>query len=465
MRSPNEREDILMMKVRVEKPQKSKFLIPVLAVLLIGGFVFFIPRLSSKPSTPLAYEVVGYEGNVQVLDAQSGKWREPNRGEEFREGQKIRTGEDGIVNLQAENSIRLRLKQNASLSNESCKLQSGKEIYDLALDSGVLFGSTTRQFDRKISEGKADFVIKTPQFNAAPKGALFRIHASGLPNGSTVSALRGFVEVSKSGFLPRNPEFRVSGLEESAVIGGVLQPPAKVTPEAWQDLKEGYELLARSAVMEAEQIDLSKKAGNFFSSVVFDHGAFFTPKIGYAGRDFFVDPVSGEVYLEVEYDVFPTGSFTGIYIKTRDFDASKYEGLTFEARRRGEEGAPDSFFIELKSKGNVLRRFSANGFKQDWTPVESLFRANKPTPINEVVFVFTNERVGESKKGVLEFRNFTLMPKKAPLPVAAAAPAPSASSVPAAPEPAEQPAAEPATRAETSQASSDALVPQTISLR
>jgi len=46
MRSPNEREDILMMKVRVEKPQKSKFLIPVLAVLLIGGFVFFIPRLS-----------------------------------------------------------------------------------------------------------------------------------------------------------------------------------------------------------------------------------------------------------------------------------------------------------------------------------------------------------------------------------------------------------------------------------
>ena len=38
------------------------------------------------------------------------------------------------------------------------------------------------------------------------------------------------------------------------------------------------------------------------------------------------------------------------------------------------------------------------------------FHAKKPLVVNEVVFVFTNARVGEDKKGILEFRNIKLMP-------------------------------------------------------
>ncbi|MBI4711554.1 MAG: hypothetical protein HY767_03725, partial [Candidatus Omnitrophica bacterium] len=173
--------------------------------------------------------------------------------------------------------------------------------------------------------------------------------------------------------------------------------------------KETYELLAKSAAMEAEQINLSKLAGNFFD-VVFDHGTFFTPKIGYAGREFFKDPDLGQVLLETEYDVFPAGSFCGVYIKTRDFDISKYAGLSFEIRRKGEEGVPESFFIELKSRGNVVRRFAPRNFEKDWKPIEFDFHANKSIVVNEVVFVFTNARVGEAKKGMLEFRNINLIP-------------------------------------------------------
>ena len=103
-----------------------------------------------------------------------------------------------------------------------------------------------------------------------------------------------------------------------------------------------------------------------------------------------------------------------MYIKTRDFDISKYEGLIFDARRKGDEGFPDSFFIELKSKGSVLRKYSARGFLREWTPVDFKFNAQKPTLINEVVFVFTNERVGESKKGVLGIQEFYADSEKGP---------------------------------------------------
>jgi hypothetical protein len=206
-----------------------------------------------------------------------------------------------------------------------------------------------------------------------------------------------------------SPGVRVRGLEEAVVLGGVIQPVTRVTAETWALMRESYELLAKTAAMEAEQIDLSKMAGNFFNTV-FDHGSFFTPKIGYAGREFFKDPDSGQIFLETEYDVFPTGSFSGVYFKTRGLDISRYAGLSFEVRRKSAEGAPESFFIELKSKGNVVRRYSPKVFGQAWKPVEFDFHARKSLVVNEVVFVFTNARVGEAKKGVLEFRNIKLIP-------------------------------------------------------
>lgn len=402
------------MKLTIEKPKASNYWKPIVVVLLIAGILILWPYLAPRPSTPLAFEILGFEGDVQIYDLESRSWRLPKRGEEFKTSQELKTGVDGMVNFQVENEIQLRLKENSGLKNEESRVLGIKEIYKLRLSRGVLLGATTRQFERKQNAGKADLKVITRDYVANIHGAIFRVQASAQPGQeSKVGVLRGFVEVSKPSPFFRSEGVRIRGLEEASVVDGVVQSAVRVNTESWSAMKESYELLEKSAVMEAEQIDLSKSAGNFFN-VVFDHGSFFTPKIGFAGREFFKDPDSGQVFLETEYDVFPEGSFSGVYIKTRDFDISKYAGLSFDVRRNPGEGTPDSFFIELKSKGNVVRRYAPKTFERAWKRMEFDFRAQKPLLVNEVVFVFTNARVGEAKKGVLEFRNVSLIPLTPP---------------------------------------------------
>ena len=399
------------MNIRIEKPQqKTSYWKPLVVVLVIAVGLLLWSRFAPQPSVPLAFEILGFEGDAQIYDLKSHSWRAPKRGEDFATAQKLKTGADGIINLQVENQIMLRLKENAELSDKESKSQGKKDIYKIHLEKGVLLGATTKEFERKMAFGKSvSFEVTTPHSIVTPNGAVFRILAGRGSNEDIVGVLRGSVEMAAPSLFFPKKGVRIHGLEMARLIDGVVQTPKKVNAEEWQEIKESYELLAKSAAMEAEQINLSKLAGSFFN-VVFDHGTFFTPKIGYAGREFFKDPDSGQVLLETEYDVFPVGSFCGVYIKTRDFDISKYTGLSFEIRRKAEEGVPESFFIEFKSRGNVVRRFAPRNFEKDWTRVEFDFHATKSMIVNEVVFVFTNARVGEAKKGMLEFRNINLIP-------------------------------------------------------
>lgn len=119
--------------------------------------------------------------------------------------------------------------------------------------------------------------------------------------------------------------------------------------------------------------------------------------------------------------------------------------------------------------------------------MEFKFYAKKETPINEMVFVFTNKRVGENKKGVLEFQNFNLIPKKEPPPkespavqfpqpvqtvpqIQPLAGPPLAVPVSAAPSPRPEPQVVPSEElpsreAASEQSSEEEMIPQTISLR
>lgn len=434
------------MRLHVEKPKSFGFLKPLLIVLLVAGAILACVQFMPRTTVPLAFEVVNFEGDAQIYDLQSHSWRALKRGEEFRASQKVKTGPDGEINLQIENEIRLRLKGSSELENKQSSLVGKQEVYKLHFGQGVLFGVTTKEFDRKKAAKKAIFQITTPKYEVDVLGSIFRIETSPLQGGrSWVGVLRGSVEVSSPGLLFHKGGIRIRGLEQANVIDGVVQPAVKVSQEEWGSLKEAYQLLEKTADKEAEQIDLSKHAGTLFE-YVFDHGTFFTPKVGFAGREFFKDPDSGDVYLDTEYDVFPVGSFAGVYIKTRNFDAAQYDGLSFEVRRNSEEGVPDNFFIEIKSKGNVMRRFAPRGFERTWKKMEFDFHAQKTMPVNEVVFVFTNARVGEAKKGVLEFRNVNLIPRRMPLtaPVKGAEKAPALSNL-AAPQPVSKSTEKPAT--------------------
>jgi len=398
------------MTIRIEKPKKASYWKLLVVVLAIAAGLIIWVRFVPRSYVPLSFEVIGFEGDVQIYDLQSRSWRVPKRGEEFVTSQRLKTGSGGMINFQVENEIRLRLKENSEIQNEESRVKGTREVYKLRLIQGVLLGATTRQFERKQTDDKAVLQILTRDYVANIHGAIFRVQASAQQGSENkIGVLRGSVEVAKPSPFFRSEGVRIRGLEETSAAGGVIQPATRVGSEAWGLMKESYELLEKTAAMEAEQIDLSKMAGSFFN-VVFDHGTFYTPKSGYAGREFFKDPDSGQVFLETEYDVFPAGSFCGVYIKTRDFDLSKYAGLSFEVRRKAEEGVPDSFSIEVKSKGNVVRRYAPRNFERTWKFVEFDFHAQKPLPVNEVVFVFTNARVGEAKKGMLEFRNIKLIP-------------------------------------------------------
>lgn len=401
----------MAMRPQGEKSQSYGFWKPFLVVLVLVAGVLAWAHFTPKPSLPLSFEITGFEGNAQIYDAQSRLWRTPKRGEEFRTGQKIRTEANGIVNLQVENEIRLRLKGDSELINKLSAVVEKKEVYRLHLERGILFGMTTKEFDRKKQANKAVLQITAPSLKVDVLGATFRVEAASAKGQvSKAGVMRGSVEASTPSFLFPKPGVRVRGLQEAKVIDGALQAAARVTQEEWGTLKEAYELQEKTAVKEAEQVDLSKKAGKLFE-YVFDHGTFYTPKVGYAGREFYKDPDSGEVYLDTEYDVFPMGAFSGVYMKTRNFDVSQFEGLSFEVRKSPDEGTPDGFFVELKSKGNVVRRFAPHGFERTWRTMQFDFNAQKPMLVNEVALVFTNARAGEGKKGVIEMRNFNLIPK------------------------------------------------------
>lgn len=384
-----------------------------MALILAGGILLWF-RFSPHVFSPLAFEISGFEGDAKIYDTQHQSWRTPKRGEEFLTSQKLKTGADGIINFKVERDLMFRLKENSELENKESKKVGEKEVYKLHLNQGVLLGTTGKPFDRKQAAQKAVLQVGTAEYLANVHSAMYRIQAPSTEGQEPdFGVLRGSVEVMKPSVFGRTKGVLIRGLEHATVANGALGASKKVTHVEWAKLNEAYELLHKSAAQEAEQIDLSKSAGSLFQ-FVFDHGTFFTPKLGYANREFFKDPDSGEVILEAEYDVFPVGSYDGIYMKARNFDLSQYAGFSIEARRKGDEGTPESFSVEVKSRGNVIRRYVARGFERNWKVMTYDFHAKKQTPVSEVVFVFSNARVGEAKKGILQFRNLNLVPLPKP---------------------------------------------------
>ena len=137
------------MNVRVEKPKTVSYWKPLLVVLVIAVGLIVWSQFAPRSYNPLAFEILGFEGDVQVYDLQSRSWRAPKRGEEFVTSQKLKTGADGMVNFQVANEIQLRLKENSEILNEESRVVGKREVYKLRLARGVLLGATTRQFERK----------------------------------------------------------------------------------------------------------------------------------------------------------------------------------------------------------------------------------------------------------------------------------------------------------------------------
>lgn len=374
----------------------------LVAIVLLIALV--VPRLIMEKPDQVAREplevkyVIGENVSLKVFS--ENKTEKPKPGSLFQRKDKLDVGKDSEIEMALPDMFHLRLKENSRL--ESKRPSQNPLNYHLSLTDGRLLGITESKF--KHEGGVLD--VETPSFELHLQDAAFQVRFDKKSRTGTVGILRGSGEiVPKKG----NP-VTLRGLQKVEIKNdqAVSSTPAKVIDQDWVEMKEAYELIPKTAASEAQQIDLSKRAGDFFN-YVFDHGTFYSPKIGFAEREFLQDE-RGEVSLKIKYDVFPRAAIVGMYIKTRNFNLSKFGGIDFDVRTSGDENYPESIRIELKSKYTTIRAFKPRNFTPDWQTIHLPFFGNRNSPITEMTVVFTNDTVGPNKVGTLEFRNFRLLP-------------------------------------------------------
>lgn len=386
--------------MRSGKKTINKTWVLLAVALCAGGFFFF--RGSPQPLE--AFEVGNFSGGVEIYSAAGEAWGVPVRGTKLGVEDKIRTGPDGELDLVIPDKFKVRVKGDSELEGQGAKPFEKQTPYRFNLIRGQLMVNADR------AAGSDDvFEVRAPGLVATSSTSAFNVHADPKAGSSWVGVLRGKVYLKGDSLLP-GKGLEVSALEKAQLNDGKFPAePVALSREEWSQVKEIYDLSRLSAAQEAMQLDLAKEAGSFFDNV-FDHGTFYTPKIGFSNREFEKDESTGKVILNLEYDVFPRGSYVGAYFKTRNFDVSKYSELRFEMRRAPGQGHPESFRIELKSTSGIVRAFAAKLPKNQWEVRSFPLLVRNTMMVNEVTFVFYHDRVGSDKKGAVQLRDVQLIP-------------------------------------------------------
>ena len=109
---------------------------------------------------------------------------------------------------------------------------------------------------------------------------------------------------------------------------------------------------------------------------------------------------------KTDYDVFPKGSWVGLYFKTRHFDFSKVKTFSIDARQVPGKNSPDYVRIEFKTKFSIVRTFALKMIRENWQTFSFPISFSKETPITEVTMMFTHDKVGPNKTGSVQFKNF-----------------------------------------------------------
>jgi len=301
----------------------------------------------------------------------------------------------------------LRLKENSEIDILPPKFFEKKTGLRLKLFRGTVLGITMQP----LAPGY--FEVTTTKLSATTEKGMFLIKEDLKTNESFASVLSGSLKVrdnaaGSSWVVVRPQEMVIADKTQG------ISEPNPVSRGEWNEIKEAYQLVQINQEVEARQQDLSKKAGSLFQ-YVFDQGTFYAPNYGFSRREFFKDPTSGEVWLSIEYDVFPVGSMAGVYLKTRELDMSKFVSFEFEAKGAEEEAIPAGFRIEFKA-GSVLRAYVPRDLTQKWQTFQYPLNFKKSASISEITLLFANDKVGEYKQGKVLFRNFKLLPREATTP-------------------------------------------------
>ncbi len=396
-----------MKNIRVQRPER---MIPfgfifffLFFLILIAGFFCLRPFFSKKQALPV--ELEDTVGKVELAVRQAG-WVPVRFGRMLQAGYRLRTGPgEDLAELRIDGQARVRLKENSELQILPMRSSDSSSVQPLSLLKGTLLLWTGDSGEKKSIEVLVSGAAVRIQRGAAlvqrdPKGKAW------------IGVLRGSAEISE-GFGGAKKK-TISSLNKAEITSGRLWGKdlkvSKISKEEWNRMKEAYELFQKGAAAEALQLDLSKEAGGFFE-YVFDHGTFSTPRMGFADREFIKDVSTGEVHLEAEYDVFPAGSYVGVYMKCRNLDLSRFSGFKFKARRIEGASYPESVKIEFKSKFGIVRAYVLKFVRLNWEETVFPLNVKIPTLITEVTLLFTHEKAGIDKSGRIALKDFSLVPK------------------------------------------------------
>lgn len=394
------------MKIQAPSKQKNLFAPFFLALLILAAFGAGLLALlyGQAPAAVPTFEIQTFAGKAEIsLDGTA--WLAPNRGENLSAGNWIGTGPEGEMDLSFGKNTFVRVKENSRVQIQPPQVFS-KGLGRIHLEKGTVLVSS-QDDDLQVSvPGRAtaknqgflyDFFAK---FVVSAQNATFLATAVPEKGSYQVSVLQGQVQVHPG--IPYTST-AVKGLE--MVQGGGLKKNA-ISETEWVKVREAYEITPVSAAKEAAQINLSKKAGNLFN-YIFDHGVFYQEKWGWANREFVEPEEAGEpVYLQTDYDVFPKGSWVGVYLKTRNLDLSKVKSFSVDARRAPGKNYPDYIRLEFKTKFTIVRTFALKMVREDWQTYTFPVTFSKETPITEVTVIFTNDKVGPNKTGSVQLKNF-----------------------------------------------------------
>lgn len=389
-----------------KKSAKPALLISVLifAVLGIAGW-----NILNAPSPAPKASVIFQSFTGKVLTSETGSsWRSPAYGHLLKPYALLINGADAEADLKYGETGFLRLKSDSAIRYTAASRYSSASGR-MHLENGTLLiasGNENLQVSTLGRAGKGLLNDMRTRFINIPAESFVLVRASADKKTTLVSVLRGRVTLES-----RHPKFSLtlsdSEMAEISNTGAIKK--GENSQEVWKDAREVYELKPKTAATEAAQMDIAKKAGNFFEYVI-DHGTFYQQKYGWCEREFVAPEDATPPFLETTYDVFPRGSWVGLYIKTRNLDLSKFKAFKIEARKIPGRPHPAFVRIEFKARAQVLQAFAIKMLNADWEKIEFPIRLSRESMITEVTFIFTHEKVGSDKAGGFQIRNFTLIP-------------------------------------------------------
>lgn len=370
-------------------------------LLFLLGNLALLPFFLIQPKIFPPLNVQNSFGEVELFSLEEKKWI-PLEGatNTLAVHQRVRTGPGGELDLVGiGGKLFIRLKENSKVHVRKPHLLQREASLRIYLEQGTLLGMIQNP-SRRIK-----FQISTPLVEVSPPEGIFQVRSKPEGGESWVSMLKGSAEI-RSRAKRRQVTLRS---HEKTHVQGKSYPfkPSTISQEDWTQMKEAYGFSPPDVEFEERQSRLAKEAGLLFSHIS-EGKVFFDPNLGYLERAFVKDPESGQIQLKMEYDVFPSGSFVGMALKTEDLDLGKFSRFSFKGRSEDEESFPHRFRIEIKSGQKVLWVFHPALLTPLWKDFEYAFQVPEGSLVSEITFVFSNEMAGPQKRGVIYLRELAL---------------------------------------------------------